>query len=113
MVPKDESFTAPGSSLLLHGYDGSDSGSESDEHEQESLLEDTTSNTGSSGQPRASGLSDEEEIKQLSTRETKRIRCWRIVVLIFILLVGACVAAGAYFALSAQEMNRYLVGVSP
>lgn len=78
-----------------------------DSHQDES-----STNTGSTGRPREDGLSNEEEIKQLSARETKTIRCWRIIVLSLILAVGAAVAGGAHYFLSAQEQSQYLSGVS-
>ena len=80
--------------------------------ESGSIYEDSSTNTGSTGRPKESGLSNEEEIKQLSARETRTIRCWRWVVLGLIVLVGAAVATGAYHFLSSQEENQYLAGVS-
>ena len=75
--------------------------------------DESSTNTGSTGRPKESGLSNEQEIKQLSARETRTIRCWRWVVLGLILVVGAAVATGAYHFLSSQQESQYLSGVSP
>lgn len=80
---------------------------------EESVYDESSTNTGSTGRPKESGLSNEEEIKQLSARETRAIRCWRWVVLGLIIIVGAAVAAGAYHFLSEQQESQYLAGVSP
>jgi hypothetical protein len=95
----------------------SDSGNDpsSDADDLDSLL-DESSNTGSSGRSpsaaRTDKVSNEEEIKQLSARETQTIRCWRIIVLLLIAVVGAAVAAGASHFLKSQEERKYKDGVS-
>ncbi|GKY99151.1 hypothetical protein MPSEU_000870600 [Mayamaea pseudoterrestris] len=88
--------------------DSHDARSDSSSHQDDT----SSTNTGSTGRPHesSSGLSNEEEIKQLSARETKTIRLWRIIVLTLILVIGAAVAAGAYYFLSKQEETQYREG---
>lgn len=52
-----------------------------------------------------------EEIKRLAARETRTIRCWRLLVLLLILAVGAGVAYGSWVFLNAQEEYHYKEGV--
>ncbi|GKY99152.1 hypothetical protein MPSEU_000870700 [Mayamaea pseudoterrestris] len=51
-----------------------------------------------------------EEIKQLAARETSTIRCWRWLVLLLILVVGAGVAYGGHVFLSDQNEYHYKEG---
>lgn len=66
----------------------------------------------STGHGKEAADRNSEEIRKLAARETNTIRCWRFVVLIMILAVGAGVAAGAWIFLNEQEEFRYEDGVS-
>ena len=53
-----------------------------------------------------------EEIRRLAARETQTIRCWRLLVLMLILALGAGVAYGSWVFLNSQEEYHYKEGVS-
>ncbi|GKY99150.1 hypothetical protein MPSEU_000870500 [Mayamaea pseudoterrestris] len=95
-----------------HGDNDAHSDSETpNDEENSSACEESSTNTGTSGHTtHATGLSNEEEIKQLSARETSTIRCWRWVVLMLIVIVGAAVAAGAFHFLNSEQESQYMEG---
>ena len=55
---------------------------------------------------------DGKELQRLTSRETKRVQFWRVVLVISLLVIGALVVTGAYLLLSQSEVNTYLDGVS-
>jgi hypothetical protein len=102
-------------------YDGVSISVEDDEDnsDQSTAHDDDTSSNGTSNKTatmagKAVAVSDNnsEEIRLLAARETRTISCWRWVVLLLILIVGAFVAYGAYIFLSNQENYHYEQGVS-
>ena len=109
----DKPSPYPARSMSSHSDDSRSESEEEESSTRESNPDDSSTNTGSTGRPKESGLSSEDEIKMLSARETNNIRCWRITVLVLIISVGAAVAGAAYVFLSQQQEAQYLAGVSP
>lgn len=88
---------------------------ESETDSSASLPEDDDSSLESESSRDMDGKADEEEHQQvrvIALEENRRVRFWRIVMLIMILVTGALVSTFAYVFLSREEDGNYRSGVS-
>ena len=71
---------------------------------------DTTANNGVT-----SGTGDRDEVKEvmkLSAKETSRVKTWRIVVALIMVMTGAAVTGTSYFFLRREEEKNFDEAVS-
>jgi hypothetical protein len=87
-----------------------------DDDDNDSSMGDSSTNGSSSAHnksPKANALEGTDyEIQRLAQRVMRSIRFWRVIILLFILSMGAGVAYASWVVLSAQEEDQYMEGVS-
>lgn len=52
------------------------------------------------------------EVKDIASGDTQRVRAWKMFVLVTMLSITSCVSAGAYYFLKKEENDDYLESVS-
>ena len=93
---------------------GSDADSDADSIEHDDAVTAMTNNSfhSNSSSSNALGGSNESnramrEVKEIADQETKRMRCWRFIILLSILLMGAGVCTTVYLFLTDKQESDF------